>query len=636
MFRPTAGDLWRRLEEVRGLAGGPAAAGPPARDPAALRAVVGELVEELERSHRRLIETHVQLVSLREVASRLVAARDEAEITRTVTRYLARAFGFEEVFLFLLQREEGRLVGTWTHGRGTRDHSLEVAVPAGGDGAAVGRALWLHRSILHHSARHHPPLRVAEGHPLKATIDRLGSCLCVPLERSQAVLPATQTHELCGAHCILGDTEALAPPPGSSPAAWAASRDQRQAHCLACELFPALGVVGVARAAGSAPLEAADAALLESIALSVAPLLEAARLGQQLRRSERFREHVLDSMAGALVAVSLDAAILTFNRAAETLTGWSAADAVGRSFGELFGIDGEAHVHAALADGEERAHQEVVLSTREGAALPVSLSTALLRDEARAVHGAIATFVDLRPVKRAEEHARRLDRLAALGRFTAGVAHEIRNPLAGIASGVQYLARVLADDPRGRDHVDFLLAEIRRLDRILQELFDLTHPRAISPHVASLEPALHRALRCVEGRLAERGVRIDVAVAPGTPVVSHDPDALEQVILNLLKNAAEASPEGGRIQVALEPGDEGVRLRIADQGPGLSGEQLRTLFEPFVTTKSGGSGLGLYLSHEIVKRHGGTLTAHSEPGAGASFELELPTRPQGQVQGGHP
>jgi signal transduction histidine kinase len=257
------------------------------------------------------------------------------------------------------------------------------------------------------------------------------------------------------------------------------------------------------------------------------------------------------------------------------------------------------------------------------------------------VYGAIATFVDLTPLKRAEEHARSQDRLAALGRFTSSVAHEIRNPLTGIAAGVQYLARALSDGPQ-RENLDFILSEIRRLDRIVQDLFDITHARALHRRVAPLEESARRAVQSLEPDLAGRGITVQVEVAPFTPPVPHDADNLQQVFINLIKNAAEASPDGASIEVAIavkapprrgrarEPG--AVMARVTDHGSGISAENLKTIFEPFFTTRAGGTGLGLYVCHEIVKRHAGSLTVQSDLGQGTTFSLELPI----DVGGGTP
>jgi len=266
--------------------------------------------------------------------------------------------------------------------------------------------------------------------------------------------------------------------------------------------------------------------------------------------------------------------------------------------------------------------------------VPVSLTTSLLRNERRAVYGAIATFVDLTPLRRAEEHARSQDRLAALGRFTSSVAHEIRNPLTGIAAGVQYMAKAIGDGPQ-RENLDFILSEIRRLDRIVQDLFDVTHPRKLNLRAAPLEEAVRRAAQTLEPALQGRGITVEVAAAASLPAVPHDGDLLQQVFINLIKNAAEASADGATVRVSVAPRPvsargrrtappAGVVARVTDHGSGISGEHLKHLFEPFFTTRAGGTGLGLYVCHEIIKRHGGALNVQSEIGRGTTFSVELP------------
>ena len=639
--------LLRRIDEVRGLAGRPQGEPVPAPDDVdALMRTLAELVDELERSHRRLIETNVQLVSLREVASHLVMTQDLAETTRTVTRYLCRAYGFEEAGLLLVDAENERLTGTWTSRHGERERSNVIDVPLRGDAGSLARTFWLKRTVTHQSARQHPPARLADGHPLRDVFDQVAATVSVPLQRSHAVLPGAAPHELCGARCILGDMDVLAPPPGPAAEVWAHDREERQRHCLTCELMPLLGVVAVGRRQGAAPIETGDAQLIESIALSVAPIVENARLYQDLRKSERFREHVLDSMAGALVAVNMQGEVLTFNRAAEALLGAVEADVVGQPFGALFGADGESCLARTLEQGQEVAPREITLRAKDGRPVPVSLSTSLLRNDRRNVYGAIATFVDLTPLKRAEEHARRLDRLAALGRFTSSVAHEIRNPLTGIAAGVQYLDKRLNGDDAGREHIVFILDEIRRLDRIVQDLFDITHPRGLQIRTEPLEQTAGRAIQVLRGLLETRRVDARLDVRPRTPPVAHDADQLEQVFINLIKNAAEASEPGQQIEVRVRPaapgtGDggrpidvspQGTVVEVRDHGSGIGPDHLKTIFEPFFTTKKEGTGLGLYICHDIVKRHGGMLSVQSTPGRGTTFTVELPL----EINGGTP
>ena len=640
-------ELMRRADEVRGMSDRselPLEVGP--ENSQALLQTLNDLVEELERSHRRLIETNVQLVSLREVASSMAASLDQGETTRTVTRYLCRAFGFENVFLLLINRETDCLEGTWTRDDGERQHdrSAEIELPLLGDHGAITRCLWLNRSLVHHAAGHHPPALLADGHPLQDVLAGLGSFACVTLQRSHAVPTGIEPHELCGAACILGDPAVVIPPPGQAAERWAAEREERQRRCLRCDLVPTLGIIGIARSAKAAPLTSADVTLLESIALSVAPVVENARLYQELRRSERFRDHVLDSMASCLVAVSMKGEILTFNSAAEQLLGFREVEILGQPFGMLFGLDGEAVLGATLEHGREARREETLLRARDGSPVPVSLTTSLLRNERRGVYGAIATFMDLTPLKRAEEHARRLDRLAALGRFTSSVAHEIRNPLTGIAAGVQYLARTLATDQPQRENLDFILSEIRRLDRIVQDLFDITHPRMLRFESMPMDDAARRAAQSLKALADGRQVRIELTIEPRTPAVPHDPDQLQQVLINLIKNGIEASPPDSVLEVTVGPGAPATGgrrtlaapapsavVRVSDRGGGISAEHLKTIFEPFFTTKPGGTGLGLYISHDIVKRHGGNLTVHSEPGRGTTVTVELPLEHNGGI-----
>jgi PAS domain S-box-containing protein len=651
--RESLRELMRRVDEVRGLSGrseGRVAADPG--DAGVLRATLGELAEELETSHRRLIETNVQLVSLREVASGMVNTVDAGQTTRTVARYLARAFGYGEVFLLLLDRERERLEGTWVSGG--HDHGVSLELPVVGEQGAIARALWLNRTVALRSVRRHPAALLPDGHALQETLAGLRAMVIVPLQRSHTPRPGGEAREPCGARCIVGDAALLAPPPGAAAGTWAAERERRQRHCLSCDSLPLLGVLGVASAGHgpgerhAGPFQASDITMLESIALSIAPMVENATLTHELRRSERFREHVLDSMAGALVAVDLRGAVLTFNRAAAELLGFREADVLGHPFGELVGADGEAALHATLEHGNEALREEVMLRARDGSLVPVSLTTSLLRDDQRAVYGAIATFVDLTPLKRAEERARQLDRLAALGRFTSSVAHEIRNPLTGIAAGVQYLSRGIPPEDAQRENLDFILKEIRRLDHIVQDLFDITHPRGLQLVARPIEEAVRRAVQCLEALCATRGVTVSLTLAPGTPPVPHDSDQIEQVLINLLKNAVEASAAGAAVHLRVgpapapgarpgrgtarpgsAPGPHGVLIHVEDEGCGITPEARQTLFEPFFTTKPNGTGLGLYISHDIVKRHGGRLAVSSEPGGGATFTVELPLENHG-------
>ena len=571
--REELGALLRRIDEVRGLAPGSGASETAALDdPAALVPVLAQLVDDLERSHRRLIEANVQLVSLREVASSLTTTRDAGEATRLVARYLRGALGVEQVGLLLVDAERGMLTGTWAWSGGLT--AVEVA---------LSRAAGAIPAVLSGDTR-------AGAVPQRALV----------LPREHPLAPVFARHE------------------------WL--------ECVVLE--PSLGVLAAARGPDALPVPPGERARLESAGSTLAPMLENARLVHELARSRGFLADVLDSMPGALVAFGTDGRALSMNRTAQELLGFDEASAVGLDAGNLLGDDADEQIARTLSTGRPAVGRELMLRTATGAPLPVRLTTSRLRDEQDRAYGALATFLDLTPLRAAEERARQMDQLAALGRFTTSVAHEIRNPLTGIGMGVGRLARALADRPAEAENIEFVRNEIKRLDRIVQQLFDVTHPRKLDLSPRPLEDTVRRAERSLEGLFVERGVRVDCEIEPGLPPAPHDADQMQQVFINLLKNAAEASPQGASVHVRLARGRSGGALlaSVTDQGGGIDAKTRQTLFEPFFTTKPKGTGLGLYVTHEIVKRHGGTLAVRSEPGHGATFTLELPLDPHGGVR----
>ncbi|MGH7681196.1 MAG: two-component system sensor histidine kinase NtrB, partial [Candidatus Eiseniibacteriota bacterium] len=226
-----------------------------------------------------------------------------------------------------------------------------------------------------------------------------------------------------------------------------------------------------------------------------------------------------------------------------------------------------------------------------------------------------------------EERIRQLDRLAALGRFASSVAHELRNPLTGIATGVQYLSRGFPEGDERHESVTFILREVTRLNTIIQDLFTASKPRNLAPVRVDLREVLSRTLRGLKPAPEEAGVTIQLQDAETWPWVTADPDQLQQVLLNLIQNAVQATASGGLVTVrAHEEGDRRV-IEVADTGSGITAEDLPRIFDPFFTTRRKGTGLGLFVAHGIVQRHQGTLEVSSEPGKGTTFRIQLPAHP---------
>jgi signal transduction histidine kinase len=224
--------------------------------------------------------------------------------------------------------------------------------------------------------------------------------------------------------------------------------------------------------------------------------------------------------------------------------------------------------------------------------------------------------------------AQTAEKLAAVGTLTAGLSHEIRNPLNAAALQLAVLDRRISRLPADiqaplHEPLTLVGDEIRRLDRILEEFLQFARPRELQRVRVELSELVGRVLDFLDEDAQRRGIRLERAVEGPAPVDA-DPDRLRQVLVNLVLNALDATPEGGFVRVSLAREDAQVSLEVADSGAGIPPELTERIFEPFFTTKSAGTGLGLSVVHAIVVQHGGTLTLDASAAGGAAFQVRLP------------
>ncbi len=238
------------------------------------------------------------------------------------------------------------------------------------------------------------------------------------------------------------------------------------------------------------------------------------------------------------------------------------------------------------------------------------------------------------------EQLRRADRLATLGELAAGVAHEIKNPLAGIAGATQILAREFGEgDPR-YPVTQEILKLIERLDHTIRDLLDFSRPSVPSYSQVNINQVLEKTLFLVEGMPEAKSNRVAVRTEldPALPTLSADPNLLRQVFLNFALNAIQAMPRGGVLTIAtrssadpargeVHPPERFVEISFSDTGQGIEKDKQRSIFTPFFTTKTQGTGLGLPICLRIVEQHGGRITVESEPGKGSVFRVYLPRAP---------
>ncbi|MBN2317535.1 MAG: DUF4118 domain-containing protein [Acidobacteria bacterium] len=222
------------------------------------------------------------------------------------------------------------------------------------------------------------------------------------------------------------------------------------------------------------------------------------------------------------------------------------------------------------------------------------------------------------------ERMKRADRLAAIGNLSAGLAHEIRNPLASIEGSAGILGKGSLTEEQHREFLEIIKKECRRLNRLLGNLLDFARPPVPQRQSIILEPLLESVIRLVSHTASEKDIRIYRTVSPPDLTLNGDGEQLKQVILNLVLNAIQAMPEGGRIQLNARLEASDLIVEVVDEGTGVAPEDLDRIFTPFFTTRENGTGLGLAVANQIIMQHGGILEARINTGGGMIFTIAIP------------
>ncbi len=327
--------------------------------------------------------------------------------------------------------------------------------------------------------------------------------------------------------------------------------------------------------------------------------------------------NIMRSMTGGLISTDLAGKVYFVNPAAEQILRRTVQ--VGDDIHRLFGP--EAPTTPGL-------RQEMTLAGPEGERL-LGLKMDALQENGSAI-GYVYSFQDLTVLRRLEREARARERMQALGRMAAGLAHEIRNPLASLSGAVQLLARYAPLDDEQRQLAGIVSRESERLNRIVTEFLHFAREPEIRRQRLDLRQLIIEVLQLAGHRPGAR-FRIESELGPRPIWVEADGDRLRQVIWNLCDNAAKAlagrPPGEARLRVEAQPSAAGVRLEFRDNGCGLRPDQMERIFEPFHSEFSGGTGLGLATAYVMIEAHGGKIWAESAPGGGAALVLQLPLAP---------
>ncbi len=365
---------------------------------------------------------------------------------------------------------------------------------------------------------------------------------------------------------------------------------------------------------------------------------ELKRRFEELADLKSHTDSILSSVTSGIVTVDLEGRVVTLNPAAELLTGYFAGEAAGRYCTEVFATTPELGeiLMETLASRAPIVNVHLTLRRRTGAALPVEVSAAPLKGDGKDL-GGVAVFRDLTTVRHLESQLRRSDRLAALGTLAAGLAHEIKTPLMSVLTFTHHLVRRFADEHfRGRFQ-SVVPRELERINRIVERLLELARPARLTFSLVRLPLLLDRVLELHAHDLEQSGAVVVREYARDVPPVQADEEALYRALVNVVSNAVDAMGPGGRLTLRLGwddgPGlpagrsrlfNRRVKIEVSDTGAGIAPRDAERVFNPFFTTKDGGTGLGLALTHKIVDDHSGTIDFRSRPGAGTTFRITLP------------
>ncbi len=366
--------------------------------------------------------------------------------------------------------------------------------------------------------------------------------------------------------------------------------------------------------------------------LSVAhDMREIRRLEDELGQKNRFMANILQDSADAIITLGPEDEITSWNKGAENIFGFSAAEAVGQLINII--IPPDLIEARELAEIREKLHTRGVVNsyqterlTKDGRRINVIFTRTAIRDDKGHVVGSSVVLKDVTTFRSLEKQLGDAERLASLGELSAGLAHEIKNPLAGIKGAIEVIQESIPVSDMHRSVLGDVLHEVNRIDQIVRDLLNYAKPKPPSHSSVNLPDIIQRIVAMVRKSSKNEALQVSVTKPDEIPGFTGDPIQLEQVFMNLLLNAQNVMPAGGRVDIRMSHNrkENSIRVEVRDNGPGIPPENMRKLFQPFFTTRTDGTGLGLATCLKNVRYHGGTIDVKSRVGKGTSFTVTLP------------
>ncbi|GAB4327631.1 MAG: nitrogen fixation sensor histidine kinase GnfL [Calditrichia bacterium] len=357
-----------------------------------------------------------------------------------------------------------------------------------------------------------------------------------------------------------------------------------------------------------------------------------------------FYRSIIQNINSGLMTVDLSGEITFANKWAAQLLGYPLKELMGLHLEEILldTPESEKLLRTLFLPGKRIDDREVGFRTKKGTELTVGLSSSTLRDENNEFNGIVLLFRDLTEIRHLQKQLERMERLALLGELSAGIAHEIRNPLAGIKASAQILEESFGQDDFRLQMVRRIIREVDKSNRLLKEFFKFAKPTRPKLKFSDVEMIIDGVYLLLAPKFQKRNIQFITDFSAETPQIYVDETQIEQVVLNLFLNAIDAMPNGGKLSVRTMPKKlrildaeqekldvmdnelQYVILEITDTGQGIAAKDLEKIFNPFFTTKNEGVGLGLSICSRLIEENGGKIDVASKVNVGTTFVLALP------------
>jgi PAS domain S-box-containing protein len=368
------------------------------------------------------------------------------------------------------------------------------------------------------------------------------------------------------------------------------------------------------------------------LARHAAALINNLRLYERVTEESNFTANILERSPNSIVAIDENKKITSINRRTEEILKLRRKNILGKKIGDVFGEAISDTLTKAIDNQTAFENEEINWTRSDGENLVLQINSTLLRGKDRAVQGTIVSIQDLTEIKKTEELIHRMDKLSSLGQLSAGLAHELRNPLASINFNVQLLEKALEKDQNTRAIFQDTNEAIERIKILVKRVLDFTKKGLPAFKSGCIHHSINDAAELIAPQLGKKHIEIKRDFSRDVGPITFDPNQMQQVFVNLLMNATEATPDGGTIDIRSDVekrrqhSSDMLVLTISDNGQGILPDHLPKVFDPFFTTKADGTGLGLSIVHKILEQHDATIDVKSKENKGTTFIIRIPIK----------